>query len=192
MALWPVDRFERMMMEDPMRAMDRFGGMGDMDHWMSRRMMPYWRDADHSMLHVGNQKESSAHSSSAEEEEVGDIEPCHIIIMALWPVDRLERMMMEDPMRMMECPMRTMDRFGGMGDMDRWMTRRMMPYWRDADHSMLHVGNTTKEWALPEDCDLDAVHTQLDNEGHLSIEAPKTGQHTKSRVLPILPAPKKK
>ncbi|WKY16957.1 hypothetical protein Q1695_001511 [Nippostrongylus brasiliensis] len=165
--------------------------------------------------------------------------------MALWPVDRLERMMMEDPMRMMECPMRTMDRFGGMGDMDRWMTRRMMPYWRDADHSMLHVGNTTKElvnddkkfavaldvshfkpeelkvhldgrdltiegqqelktdhgymkksfvhkWALPEDCDLDAVHTQLDNEGHLSIEAPKTGQHTKSRVLPILPAPKKK
>ncbi|WKY16958.1 hypothetical protein Q1695_001512 [Nippostrongylus brasiliensis] len=48
------------------------------------------------------------------------------------------------------------------------------------------------KWALPEDCDLDAVHTQLDNEGHLSIEAPKTGQHTKSRVLLILSAPKKK
>ncbi|WKY09927.1 hypothetical protein Q1695_002351 [Nippostrongylus brasiliensis] len=46
--------------------------------------------------------------------------------------------------------------------------------------------------ALPEDCDLDAVHTQLDNERQLSIEAPKTGQYSKSRVLPILSAPKKK
>ncbi|WKY02030.1 hypothetical protein Q1695_015778 [Nippostrongylus brasiliensis] len=47
-------------------------------------------------------------------------------------------------------------------------------------------------WSLPEDCDLDAVHTQLDNHGHPSIEAPKTGHHKNSGILPILPAPKKK
>ncbi|KAK6043787.1 hypothetical protein COOONC_18708, partial [Cooperia oncophora] len=46
--------------------------------------------------------------------------------------------------------------------------------------------------ALSEDCDLDAVHTQIDNNGQLSVEAPKTGQHTNKRVIPIMPAPKKK
>ncbi|VDO32480.1 unnamed protein product [Haemonchus placei] len=100
----------------------------------------------------------------------------------------------------------------------------MVPYWRDADHSMLHVEKHPKErkfqlggrdltiesyqkvkaehgymennfvhrWALPEDCDLDAVHTQLDNNGHLSVEAPKTGQHTKARNIPIMAAPETK
>ncbi|VDO71040.1 unnamed protein product [Haemonchus placei] len=53
MALWPVDRLERMM-EEPFRRMERFNPMRDMD-WMSRQIMPYWRNADHSMLHVGNQ-----------------------------------------------------------------------------------------------------------------------------------------
>ncbi|VDO70843.1 unnamed protein product [Haemonchus placei] len=57
-------------------------------------------------------------------------------IMALWPIDRVERMM-EEPFRRMGryCPIRDMD----------WMAQDMMPYWRDADHSMLHVGNQTKE-----------------------------------------------
>ncbi|VDO88251.1 unnamed protein product [Heligmosomoides polygyrus] len=49
-----------------------------------------------------------------------------------------------------------------------------------------------RKWALPDDCDLDAVHTQLNESGHLQIEAPKTGQHTNRRTLPIMPAPKKK
>ncbi|KAK6035754.1 hypothetical protein COOONC_26741 [Cooperia oncophora] len=125
--------------------------------------------------------------------------------MALWPVDRFERMVEE--------PFRRLDRFCPMRDMD-WMSRQIMPYWRDADHSMLHVGNQTKELinddkkfavaldvshfrpeelkelrpqrALSEDCDLDAVHTQIDNNGQLSVEAPKTGQHTNKRVIPIM------
>ncbi|VDO78434.1 unnamed protein product [Heligmosomoides polygyrus] len=49
----------------------------------------------------------------------------------------------------------------------------------------------THKWALPEECDLDAVHTELENGGHLSVETPKTGHLTNRRLLPILPAKKK-
>ncbi|KIH57208.1 Hsp20/alpha crystallin family protein [Ancylostoma duodenale] len=49
-----------------------------------------------------------------------------------------------------------------------------------------------RKWALPEDCDLDAVHIQLTDDGHLCIEAPKTGHHMHRRTMPIMPAPKKK
>ncbi|KAK6039910.1 Hsp20/alpha crystallin family protein [Cooperia oncophora] len=47
-----------------------------------------------------------------------------------------------------------------------------------------------RRWALPDDVDLDAVHTQLMNDGKLEIEAPKTGEHTNRRTLPIM-GPKK-
>ncbi|KJH39721.1 Hsp20/alpha crystallin family protein [Dictyocaulus viviparus] len=148
--------------------------------------------------------------------------------MALWPVSPLDSFMVDPVGRVMR-------------DIDR----TLMPYWRNADHSVLHVGNTTKEfvnddkkfavsldvshfkpeeikvqlegneliiegnqeakgensymkksfmhkWALPEDCDVDAIHTQLNDAGHLSIEAPKTGQHPRRRNIPIMAAPKKK
>ncbi|VDL62402.1 unnamed protein product [Nippostrongylus brasiliensis] len=49
-----------------------------------------------------------------------------------------------------------------------------------------------RKWALPDECDLDAVHTQLNETGKLEIEAPKTGQHTNRRVLPIMSATKTK
>ncbi|KJH49709.1 hypothetical protein DICVIV_04130 [Dictyocaulus viviparus] len=53
-------------------------------------------------------------------------------------------------------------------------------------------GSFMHKWALPEDCDVDAIHTQLNDAGHLSIEAPKTGQHPRRRNIPIMAAPKKK
>ncbi|KAK5973260.1 Heat shock protein [Trichostrongylus colubriformis] len=49
-----------------------------------------------------------------------------------------------------------------------------------------------RKWALPDDVDLDAVHTQLMDGGKLEIEAPKTGEHTNRRTLPIMGATKKK
>ncbi|KAK6059329.1 Hsp20/alpha crystallin family protein [Cooperia oncophora] len=55
-----------------------------------------------------------------------------------------------------------------------------------------HQEELRPQRALSEDCDLDAVHTQIDNNGQLSVEAPKTGQHTNKRVIPSMPAPKKK
>ncbi|KAL6729682.1 Hsp20/alpha crystallin family protein [Ancylostoma duodenale] len=49
-----------------------------------------------------------------------------------------------------------------------------------------------RSWTLPDEVDLDAVHTQLTEVGQLCIEAPKTGLHTNRRTLPITAAPKKK
>ncbi|KAK6040425.1 hypothetical protein COOONC_22070, partial [Cooperia oncophora] len=49
----------------------------------------------------------------------------------------------------------------------------------------------TRKWLLPENVDLEAIRTQLDDKGHLSVEAPKSieGQ-TQKRSIPIMAAPK--
>ncbi|KHJ76363.1 Hsp20/alpha crystallin family protein [Oesophagostomum dentatum] len=39
-----------------------------------------------------------------------------------------------------------------------------------------------RSWTLPDEVDLDAVHTQLTEVGQLCIEAPKTGLHTNRRL----------
>ncbi|VDP25457.1 unnamed protein product [Heligmosomoides polygyrus] len=55
--MWPIEPF----VEEPPRHLDRLDRFGlmhnNMDRWMDHGVMPYWRDADHSMLHVGNTKE---------------------------------------------------------------------------------------------------------------------------------------
>ncbi|KAJ1353338.1 hypothetical protein KIN20_009944 [Parelaphostrongylus tenuis] len=43
-----------------------------------------------------------------------------------------------------------------------------------------------RKWTLPENVDLEALRTQLNDSGHLSIEAPKVGQPGASkRSIPI-------
>ena len=157
MALWPVDRFDRMV-EDPMRRLDRFGLLRDMDRWVDRQLTPYWREADHSMLHVGNQTKELVNDEKkfAVSLDVSHFKPEEL------------KVHLEGRDLTIEGQQET-----------------------KTDHGYMKKSFVHK-WALPEDCDLDAVHTQLDNSGHLSIEAPKTGQHTHSRVIPIMPAPKKK
>ncbi|PIO74754.1 Hsp20/alpha crystallin family protein [Teladorsagia circumcincta] len=50
----------------------------------------------------------------------------------------------------------------------------------------------TRKWLLPGNVDLEAVRTQLDDKGHLSVEAPKNGEgHDKRRTIPIMAAPQK-
>nr|CDJ80485.1 Heat shock protein Hsp20 domain containing protein [Haemonchus contortus] len=50
----------------------------------------------------------------------------------------------------------------------------------------------TRKWLLPENVDLEAIRTQLDDKGHLSVEAPKnTEGHERKRTIPIMAAPKK-
>lgn len=50
-----------------------------------------------------------------------------------------------------------------------------------------------RKWLLPENADLDAVNTQLNNKGHLCVEAPKrTGEKSRKRNIPIIAAPSKK
>ncbi|PIO56558.1 hypothetical protein TELCIR_22042 [Teladorsagia circumcincta] len=91
--------------------------------------------------------------------------------------------------------------YDAMYDMDR-VEKSIFPYWRNADHSVLHVANDTvkavdddkksftRKWLLPENVDLEAVRTQVDNKGHLSVEAPKhMKDHPKRRIIPITAAP---
>ncbi|KAK5964471.1 SHSP domain-containing protein [Trichostrongylus colubriformis] len=155
MALWPVDRFERML-EEPFRRYDRLCPMRDMD-WMSRRIMPYWRDADHSMLHVGNQTK----------EVINDDKKFAVAL-------DVSHFRPEELKVQLEGRDLTIE-----GNQEV-----------KTEHGYIKK-NFVHRWALPEDCDLDAVHTQIDDHGHLSVEAPKTGQHTNSRIIPIMPAPKK-
>ncbi|ETN71010.1 Hsp20/alpha crystallin family protein, partial [Necator americanus] len=49
-----------------------------------------------------------------------------------------------------------------------------------------------RKWTLPNDVDLDSVRTELTNVGHLNVEAPKIGQNTYKREIPIVPAPHNK
>ncbi|KAK6056813.1 Hsp20/alpha crystallin family protein [Cooperia oncophora] len=132
--------------------MDRFCPMRDMD-WMSRQIMPYWRDADHSMLHVGNQiKELIKMTRNS---------------LSHWIPEEL-KVQLEGRDLTIEGHQEV-----------------------KTEHGYIKK-NFVHRWVLPEDCDLDAVHTQIDNNGQLSVEAPKTGQYTKKWVIPIMPAPKKK
>ncbi|VDO55137.1 unnamed protein product [Haemonchus placei] len=45
----------------------------------------------------------------------------------------------------------------------------------------------TRRWLLPENVDLEAIRTQLDDKGHLSVEAPKSIEgHKQKRTIPIM------
>ncbi|VDO78233.1 unnamed protein product, partial [Haemonchus placei] len=49
-----------------------------------------------------------------------------------------------------------------------------------------------RKWTLPENVDLEAIRTQLNDSGHLSVEAPKTTEGgAQRRTLPIERAPAK-
>ncbi|VDO63613.1 unnamed protein product [Heligmosomoides polygyrus] len=153
--MWPVERF----VEEPLRhldRLDRFGLMHNMDRWMDHGVMPYWRDADHSMLHVGNTKEVvNDEKKFAVSLDVSHFKPEQLKVH----IDGRD-LTIEGHQEV------------------------------KTEHGYIKKAFTHK-WALPEECDLDAVRTELDNGGHLSVEAPKTGHHTNKRVLPILPAKKK-
>ncbi|CAB3407034.1 unnamed protein product [Caenorhabditis bovis] len=43
----------------------------------------------------------------------------------------------------------------------------------------------TRQFTLPKDADLNAIHTAITKEGQLAIDVPKTGASTTSRAIPI-------
>ncbi|KAL6722638.1 hypothetical protein Aduo_017745 [Ancylostoma duodenale] len=155
MALWPVPRFDRCMTD-----FDRFGMplMTRDQDWFGRQLMPYWRDADHSVLHVGNEVKEVVN----DEKKFGvELDVSHF---------KPEELQVHLEGRDLTIEGKHEEK---------------------SEHGFIKR-SFIRKWALPEDCDLDAVHTQLTDMGHLCIEAPKTGQHTHRRTLPIMPAPKKK
>ncbi|KHJ86035.1 Hsp20/alpha crystallin family protein [Oesophagostomum dentatum] len=152
MEIWQMPRIMNRMMNEYMRDFDR-------------AMYPYWRDADHSILHVANDtqqlvdddkhfavnldvsqfrpEELKVHLDGREltvegkQEHKGDNSFIHrkrglggvnqsiIMSMEIWQMPRIMNRMMNENMR----------------DFDR----DMYPYWRDADHSILHVANDTQQ-----------------------------------------------
>ncbi|CAJ0609086.1 unnamed protein product [Cylicocyclus nassatus] len=155
MALFPIDRY----MDDFMR-LDRCPRMGMMPterDWF-RPIMPYWRDADHSVLHVGNETKEVVNDEKkfAVSLDVSQFKP--------------EELKVHLDGRDLTIEGRQEER---------------------TEHGFIER-SFTRKWSLPEDCDVDAIQTHLTDVGHLSIEAPKTGQHTNRRVIPIMPAPKRK
>ncbi|VDO19684.1 unnamed protein product [Heligmosomoides polygyrus] len=60
------------------------------------------------------------------------------------------------------------------------------------DSSIHSFRSFVRKWILPENVDLEAVHTALNDKGQLCVEAPKhTGEKSKKRNIPIMAAPSK-
>ncbi|CAJ0597306.1 unnamed protein product [Cylicocyclus nassatus] len=56
------------------------------------------------------------------------------------------------------------------------------------DHSFM-ARSFVRSWTLPEDADPDALHSELNDKGQLTIEAPKVGSSSRSKKnIPIRPA----
>uniref|UniRef100_A0A7I5ECD5 SHSP domain-containing protein n=1 Tax=Haemonchus contortus TaxID=6289 RepID=A0A7I5ECD5_HAECO len=146
MDLWPRS-FNRMM-HDYMREFDR----------LEKSLYPYWRDADHSVLHVANetQKVVDDDQKFAVAVDVSQFHPEELKV-------HLE---------------------------GRELTIEGKQQHK-SDNSFMER-SFTRKWTLPENVDLEAIRTQLNDSGHLSVEAPKlTEGGTQRRTLPIERAPAK-
>ncbi|KAK6040701.1 Hsp20/alpha crystallin family protein [Cooperia oncophora] len=156
MDLWPVSRLMNRMMYDTMRDMDRF----------ERSIFPYWREADHSVLHVANETQQLVNDDKkfAVSLDVSQFRPEQLNVHLEGRELTIEG---KQEHKSENSAIIDIDRFG---------------YFR----------SFTRKWLLPENVDLEAIRTQLDDKGHLSVEAPKSieGQAQK-KSIPIMAAPKK-
>ncbi|KJH48347.1 Hsp20/alpha crystallin family protein [Dictyocaulus viviparus] len=140
MDLWPraMDR----VMRDYFRDFDRF----------ERSLFPYWRNADHSVLHVANDTHQLVNDENkfAVGLDVSQFRP-------------------EDLKVHLDGRELTIEGRHQHKDDKSFMERSFV-----------------RKWTLPENVDLEAVRTQLNDSGHLSIEAPKIGQSgSQKRSIPI-------
>ncbi|KJH49708.1 Hsp20/alpha crystallin family protein [Dictyocaulus viviparus] len=169
MALWPVSPLDSFMVDPVGRV------MRDID----RTLMPYWRNADHSVLHVGNTTKEFVNDDKkfAVSLDVSHFKPEEI------------KVQLEGNELIIEGNQEVK---GENSYIKKYAKFRLHLLWYGSDPSYVFLRSFMHKWALPEDCDVDAIHTQLNDAGHLSIEAPKTGQHPRRRNIPIMAAPKKK
>ncbi|KAK6010812.1 Hsp20/alpha crystallin family protein [Ostertagia ostertagi] len=138
--------FMNRVMYDTMRDMDR----------AERRIFPYWRNADHSVLHVANDTVKAVDDDKkfAVSLDVSQFRPEELNVHLDGRVLTVE------------------------GKQEH-----------KTKNSSMHR-SFTRKWLLPENVDLDAVRTQVDNKGHLSVDAPKHIEgHPKKRRIPITAAP---
>ncbi|KJH49162.1 Hsp20/alpha crystallin family protein [Dictyocaulus viviparus] len=145
MELWQVPK----MMDHLVRDLDRF----------ERAMYPYWRDADHSILHVANETEKMINDDKkfAVSLDVSQFRPQELNV-------HLE---------------------------GRELTVEGKQEHK-SEHSFINR-SFVRKWILPENVDLEAIHTQINDKGHLCVEAPKIGDNgLRKRKIPIMPAPSTK
>nr|CDJ87952.1 Heat shock protein Hsp20 domain containing protein [Haemonchus contortus] len=145
MVLWPVARLTDRFLYDTMRDLDRF----------DKSIFPYWRDADHSVLHVANETQQMVDDDKkfAVSLDVSQFRPEELNVH-------------------LEGRELTIE-----GEQEH-----------KTENSAIHR-SFTRKYLLPENVDLEAIRTQLDDKGHLSVEAPKnTEGHEKKRSIPIMPA----
>uniref|UniRef100_A0A7I4XUM6 SHSP domain-containing protein n=1 Tax=Haemonchus contortus TaxID=6289 RepID=A0A7I4XUM6_HAECO len=145
MVLWPVARLTDRLLHDTMRDLDRF----------EKSSFPYWRDADHSVLHVANETQQMVDDDKkfAVSLDVSQFRPEELNVH-------------------LEGRELTIE-----GEQEH-----------KTENSAIHR-SFTRKYLLPENVDLEAIRTQLDDKGHLSVEAPKnTEGHEKKRSIPIMPA----
>ncbi|PIO69837.1 Hsp20/alpha crystallin family protein [Teladorsagia circumcincta] len=148
MDLCVMPRLMNRVMYDAMRDFDRF----------ERSIFPYWREADHSVLHVANETQQIVDDDKkfAVSLDVSQFRPEELNV-------HLE---------------------------GRELTIEGKQEHKTENGAIHRSFN--RKWLLPENVDLQAVRTQLDDKGHLSVEAPKNAEgHEKRRTIPIMAAPQK-
>uniref|UniRef100_A0A0K0CYZ2 SHSP domain-containing protein n=1 Tax=Angiostrongylus cantonensis TaxID=6313 RepID=A0A0K0CYZ2_ANGCA len=140
MDLWP--RSTNRMMDDYFRDFNRF----------KRSHFPYWRNADHSVLHVANEAQQMVNDDSkfAVSLDVSHFRPEELKVHLEGKELTIEG-----------------------------------KHQHKNDTSFIER-SFVRKWMLPENVDLEALRTQLNDAGHLSVEAPKVG-HTgaQKRSIPI-------
>lgn len=136
------------MLYDAMRDLDR----------AERSVFPYWRNADHSVLHVANEVQKTVDDDKrfAVSLDVSQFRPEELNVHVEGRELTIE------------------------GKQEH-----------KTEDSSIHR-SFVRKWILPENVDLEAVHTALNDKGQLCVEAPKhTGEKSKKRNIPIMAAPSK-
>ncbi|XGW14079.1 hypothetical protein V3C99_000406 [Haemonchus contortus] len=121
-----------------------------------RSLFPYWRNADHSIMHVADKTQ-----------QVVDDDKKFVVALDVSQFHPEELKVNLDGRELI---------IEGKQE-------------RKTDNSFLQR-SFVRKWTLPESVNLDAVRTQLNDSGHLSIEAPKVIEaSSQRRAIPIERAP---
>ncbi|KAK6745055.1 hypothetical protein RB195_011641 [Necator americanus] len=143
MSLWPRSP----MWEDPFR---------DFPFDMPRSMFPYWRNADHSVLHVANETQQVVNNDQkfAVSLDVSQFRPEEL------------RVHLEGRELVIEGKQENKTN-------NNYMERSF-----------------TRKWTLPDGVNMEGIRSELNNVGHLTVEAPKIGRELEQRrTIPIQRGP---
>ncbi|RCN50116.1 Hsp20/alpha crystallin family protein [Ancylostoma caninum] len=166
MDLWQVPRAMNRMMNEYMRDFDR----------LERSLYPYWRDADHSVLHVANETQQVLSTS------LSAIQYCITVLQVVDDDKKFAVSLDVSQFRPEELNVHLEGRELTVEGKQE----------HKGENSFMHR-SFVRKWTLPETVDLEAVRTQLSDKGHLCVEAPKTGAASPNRRnIPIMAAPSNK